>query len=204
VTARELVLATRNRDKLIEIRAALSPLGETVRLLCLDDFPAAPEVVEDGATLEANATKKARAIHAFTGLPALADDTGLMVPALNGAPGVHSSRYAGPHATYAENVRKLLHALEKVQGGDRAAEFQSVVVFAHENRVELVKGRCAGSIALAPHGQGGFGYDPVFIAAETQKTFAEMTMEEKNRISHRGRAMQAVRELLAAWLLTTP
>lgn len=197
---REIVLATRNFHKVIEIRAALSRLSGPVRLLHLGDFPGAPEVTEDGATLHDNAIKKARTISQHTGLPALADDTGLMVAALNGAPGILSSRYAGPHASYADNVRKLLKALEGVELPRRRAEFRTVIAFALRDSVRVVEGACTGTIALAPAGEAGFGYDPVFVADGSGKTFAEMTVEEKNQISHRGRALQALRELLAAWL----
>lgn len=198
MTWRDIVLATRNFHKVIEIRAALADLP--VRLLSLDDFPAAPEVTEDGATLQENAIKKARSLYQFTGLPSLADDTGLMVAVLNGAPGVHSSRYAGPQATYADNVRKLLQALEGFEMARRQAEFRTVIAFAHENKIQLVDGACSGTIAFAPTGEGGFGYDPIFIADESGKTFAEMTVVEKNRISHRGRALQVLRKMLAEWL----
>lgn len=197
---REIVLATRNPHKVIEIRAALSRLGGMVRLLHLGDFPGAPEVTEDGTTLEENAIKKARVLSQFTGLPALADDTGLMVAALDGEPGVCSSRYAGPQATYADNVRKLLRALAGVEMPRRRAEFRTVIAFVHDDSVHIAEGVCTGSIALAPAGKGGFGYDPVFIADATGKTLAEMSLEEKNQISHRGRALQALRKVLIAWL----
>jgi len=180
------------------MRAALVDLP--VRLLSLDDFASAPNVVENGVTLEENAVKKVRAIHEFTGLPALADDTGLMVAALNGAPGVYSSRYAGLHATYADNLKKLLQALDGYALPHRQAVFRAVMAFAHEGKIEVVDGKCAGTIALAPRGVGKFGYDPVFIVNSVGKTFAEMTVAEKNQISHRGRALKATRKLLSAWL----
>jgi XTP/dITP diphosphohydrolase len=195
---RDIVLATRNRDKMAEIRAALADLP--IRLLGLEAFPNAPEVVEDQDTLEGNAIKKARLVHEATGLPALADDTGLFVAALHGAPGVYSSRFAGPAATYADNVKKLLQALVGYDSSRRKARFRCAVAFAHENKIECAHGECEGTIALAPRGAGKFGYDPVFIVDQVGKTYAEMSMSEKNQISHRGRALRAAAGLVAAWL----
>jgi XTP/dITP diphosphohydrolase len=189
-----IVLATRNQHKIIEIRAALADVP--IRILSLEDFPGAPEVIEDGETLEANAIKKALAIQRHTNLPAVADDTGLMVAALNGAPGVYSSRFAGPHATYADNVEKLLRLLDGIPVPGRVAEFRSVIAFAKNGKTHLIEGICRGRITFKPRGSGGFGYDPVFLVPELSKTFAEMTLDEKNRISHRGRALAALRELL--------
>ncbi|MEK7729799.1 MAG: RdgB/HAM1 family non-canonical purine NTP pyrophosphatase [candidate division KSB1 bacterium] len=197
---RQIVLATRNRDKVIEMRDALAAMP--IDILTLESFPSAPEVVEDGDTLEANAAKKAMAIHAHTGLPALADDTGLFVEALHGAPGVFSSRYAGERASYRDNVQKLLAALKDVPEHKRGAEFRSVIAFAVEGEVHFIKGACAGNIGSAPKGAGQFGYDPVFIAHETQRTFAEMTLAEKNLVSHRGRALAAFKDFVRKlWLL---
>jgi len=196
----DLVLATRNKDKVTEILAGLSHLNGTLRFLTLDDFPDAPEVVEDGESLEENAIKKAREIHQATGLPALAADTGLMVEALNGAPGVYSGRYAGPKATYADNVQKLLRDLHAYDLSSRKARFCAVIAFAHDNKIEIARGECRGTIARAPRGVGKFGYDPVFIVDGIGKTYAEMSMAEKNQISHRGRALRAAGYLLSAWL----
>ena len=190
-----LVLATHNRDKIDEMRQALMSLP--VRILTLDDFPQMPEVDEDGDTLEANARKKASVLCEFTGLPAVADDTGLFVTALNGAPGVFSSRYAGERASYRENVAKLLRAMSAVPAGKRAAVFKTAVAFAASPKhLDVVTGECEGSIALSRVGPGGFGYDPVFIVSGTTRTFAEMTIVEKNVISHRGRALAALRAFL--------
>ncbi len=192
----DIVLATHNPDKVVEIRAALSDIP--IRLLTLEVFPKAPHVVEDGETLEANAVKKARAIHEHTGLPALADDTGLMVTALKGEPGVYSSRYAGPNASYDDNRRKLLTAMEGVT--ERSAEFRAVIAFANASGIQAVQGSCAGTIATTPRGRGKFGYDPIFIVDGVGKTFAEMSLAEKNLVSHRGRALRAMREVLRLWL----
>lgn len=191
---RPLVLATRNRDKMREMQETLAALPIT--LLTLDDFPHAPEVVEDGDTLEANARKKAVIIHQSTGLPALGDDTGLFVHALNGAPGVFSARFAGEKASYRDNVQKLLAEMKHVPAQQRGAEFRCVMAFANDARVHFIKGACPGHIGFAPRGEGQFGYDPIFIAAATQKTFAEMTLAEKNNVSHRGLALAAFQQFL--------
>ncbi len=189
-----LVLATRNQDKIIEIREALADLP--IKIWSVADFPVAPEVIEDGATLEANAIKKALAIHRHTNLPAVADDTGLMVDALDGAPGVYSSRFAGPNATYSDNVKKLLRLMEGIPGSQRTAEFHSVMALAVDGKTYCVDGRCRGEITLAPRGSSGFGYDPVFLVPELNRTFAELRLAEKNQISHRGRALTAFKALL--------
>jgi XTP/dITP diphosphohydrolase len=190
----QLVLATRNQDKIIEIREALA--GLPIQFFSVVDFPNAPEVIEDGETLEANAIKKALAIHRYTNLPAVGDDTGLMVDALNGAPGVYSSRFAGPRATYSDNVKKLLHLMKDIPALQRTAEFRSVMALAVDGKTYCVDGRCRGEITLAPRGSSGFGYDPVFLVPELNKTFAELAIAEKNQISHRGRALAAFKELL--------
>jgi len=196
----EIVLATRNHDKVIEIRAAFA--GMPIQILSLDNFPQAPEVVEDRDTLEANAIKKALEIHRHTNLPAVADDTGLMVGALNGAPGVYSSRFAGPGATYFDNVQKLLRMMEGVPLTQRSAEFRTVIALAVNGETYIVDGRCPGQITLAPRGNRGFGYDPVFLVPELNKTFAEMALAEKNEISHRGRALAKFRKLVESKFLS--
>src|SRR5205085_2026045 len=161
--------------------------------------PSVPDVEETGATLEDNARLKAAALVAAIGLPAVADDTGLEVDALGGAPGVRSARFAGERATYADNVRALLDALAGVAGEGRRARFRTVALarFPGGDEVAAV-GSCEGTIAVAPRGDGGFGYDPVFIPAEggDGRTFAEMSPAEKHELSHRGRAFRALAEAL--------
>jgi len=192
---KELVLATRNRDKGAELEALLADLG--VRIRTLDEFPGAPEVEEDGATCEANAVKKAVTIARYTGLFSVADDTGLMVEALNGRPGVHAARYAGDRATYADNCRKLLGELANVPRESRRARFVTVAAMASpDGRVETVEGGLEGMITEQPAGSGGFGYDPVFWLPEVGKTLAELSPEEKNRVSHRAKAFAKVKEIL--------
>ncbi len=192
----ELVLATNNRHKAAELQALLSDVG--VRIRTLAEFPDAPEVVEDGTTCEANAIKKATAIANHTGLPAMADDTGLMVEALGGRPGVYAARYAGEQATYEDNCRKLLGELQGVPVAKRRARFVTVVAFVPRPGVQaqVVEGALDGVIAEQPAGTYGFGYDPVFVVPELGKTLAQLTSEEKNRISHRARALAKVREIL--------
>ncbi len=189
----KLLIATRNAHKLREIREIFDlPDLDVVSAL---DFPEIPDVVEDGATLEANAIKKAVTLARATGLWSMADDTGLEVTALNGAPGVYSARYAGENASYADNNRKLLGAL----GGaaNRSAQFRCVIALADPSgEARTVAGVCRGRIADAARGDGGFGYDPLFIPDGFDRTFAELSAEEKNRISHRGRALAEARR---AW-----
>jgi XTP/dITP diphosphohydrolase len=191
----KIVLATANRDKIIEIKHALARLP--LEILTREDFPAIPEVVEDGYTLEANALKKGRALLSGTGIMSLADDTGLEVDALGGAPGVFSSRFAGPGATYADNVRLLLEKMRGVPRERRTARFRCVIALVEPTGVEaLVEGICEGEITDAPRGEGGFGYDPAFYVPSEKKTFAELSLEEKDRISHRGQALARMGRLL--------
>lgn len=193
----ELVLATRNRHKGEELSALLGDLD--VRIRTLAEFPDAPEVVEDGATCEANAVKKAVTIARATGLPAVADDTGLEVDALGGRPGVFAARYAGEGATYEDNCRKLLQEMKGVPRERRTARFITVAALAHSNgRVDVAQGTLEGVIAEESSGTSGFGYDPVFFVPAIGKTLAQLSAEEKNRISHRAKAFARMRETLSA------
>lgn len=194
---RELVLATRNRNKVIELVALLGDLGITIRTL--DEFPGAPDVVEDGDTCEANAVKKARAIAESTGLPAVADDTGLEVDALGGRPGVYAARYAGEDATYEDNCRKLLRELTGVPREQRTARFLTVAAIAlPSDGIRVAQGTLEGVIAEEASGTLGFGYDPVFLIPELGKTLAQLPADQKNTISHRAKAFAKVREMLSA------
>lgn len=185
----ELVVATRNAGKLREIRRLLAETG--IQALSLDDFPNLPEVVEDGVTFAANAGKKASEIAGRTGRATLADDSGLTVAALDGAPGVHSARYAGEKATDADNNRKLLAALEGIPAARRQAAFVCVMALYHpDGRCQYFDGRIEGVILEAPRGAGGFGYDPLFYLPGCGCTMAELPLEEKNRLSHRGQALR--------------
>ena len=185
-----LVIATRNQGKLNEISDLLR--AYPVDLKSLDDFGPIPEVVEDGETFEENAYKKSSFTARVLGFPALADDSGLIVPAIDGAPGVHSARWAGENATDNDKCKKLLHALDGKP--DRRAAFECVISIAVPGGPALTyTGRCKGDILTAPRGENGFGYDPVFYYAPFKKTFAEISREKKSRVSHRGKALMEVR-----------
>ncbi len=197
---RRLVLATHNADKVREMRRLFAdlPLSDVVSAEEIN----APDVVEDGDTLKANALKKAREIAAATGELSLADDTGLMVDALDGAPGVYSARYAGEDATYQDNCSKLVREMAGVADGKRTARFATVMALVdpHSKREWTVEGVLEGTILTEGRGDRGFGYDPVFFAPEAGQTLAEMSIAEKNQISHRARAATAMHAVLAELL----
>lgn len=189
-----LLIATRNPGKIAEITAILE--GIPMRIISLADIPAIPEVEEDGATLEQNALKKARMAFAATRFPSLSDDTGLEVYSLNMAPGVRSARYSGEEATYEMNNEKLLQELSGLPEDERKARFRSVAAYVDEHRELVTEGTCHGTIALACRGDGGFGYDPLFVPDGYTLTFAELSPEIKNSMSHRARAFRAMRSYL--------
>ncbi|MGA3058643.1 MAG: non-canonical purine NTP pyrophosphatase [Candidatus Limnocylindrales bacterium] len=200
-----LLVATRSAHKLRELRELLGPLQ--AELLDLDDLGIAEQPTEDGDTFEANAAKKARFYAALSGLPSLADDSGLEVDTLDGGPGVRTRRYAGELATDEENNVKLLGALAGLEPARREARYRCVLALALPEaggprggmRVRLAHGTCEGRIATAPRGSGGFGYDPIFEPAVEPpggRTLGEWTAEAKNRISHRGRAARRMRAIL--------
>ena len=193
----KIILATHNRDKRKEMMAALADLN--VDLLSLENFPQVGEIIEDGETLTENAIIKAQTVFDITGIPAISDDTGLSVDALNGAPGVYSARYAGEDATYTDNVEKLLDEMKYVLAENRGAQFQTIMVYIDKDTELIANGVVKGEIADQLKGVGGFGYDPVFYIPEMMKTFAEMTIEEKNKISHRGLAMRNMIDLLYSY-----
>ena len=191
----ELVLATRNPDKAKELIALLCDLDITIRTL--NEFTEVPEVIEDGDSCEANAKKKAAEVARYTGRLAVADDTGLEVEALAGRPGPHAARYAGEHATYEDNWRKLLEELKGVPMSGRRARFITVAAIAEPGGPpQLVEGVLEGVIAEQPSGGHGFGYDPVFFVPALGKTLAELPRDVKNQISHRGKAFQKAKALL--------
>lgn len=186
---RTFVMATHNQHKLKELQRILEPLN--IHVVSAD----LPEVEETGTTFEENAALKARSACVATGLPSVADDSGLEVDALGGAPGVYSARYAGENATDRERIEKLLGELLSVQAKDRTARFVSAVCCAFPDGSELmVRGTCEGMIAHEPRGEDGFGYDPVFLVGD--KTFAELTGAEKDAVSHRGVALRKLTEEL--------
>lgn len=193
---RELVVASGNRGKLAEIAGILH--GCVEKLYSSADFPGLPEVVEDGETFEANARKKALSAAVATGMPALADDSGLVVDVLGGRPGVYSARFAGEGCGDAANNEKLLRCLVGVEPGRRTAAFHCVVALCYpDGTCRTFHGELKGIILENPRGGGGFGYDPLFLVPEFDKTLAELDMETKNRISHRGRALEGLKNCIS-------
>jgi XTP/dITP diphosphohydrolase len=200
---RVLLLATHNQGKVREFAALLSSLP--VELQGLAHYRPALTVIEDGATFEANARKKAREIAQATGLLVLSDDSGLEVDALDGQPGVHSARYAGPNASDTDNNRKLIAALQAIPEPQRTARYRVVLAVADPNgpladRVHVEHGTCEGHIQLHPSGQHGFGYDSHFVPTGHTRTMAELTPAEKNQLSHRAQAAQRMHHFLAEYL----
>lgn len=186
----KLVLASRNKKKIAELETLLGPLTSKVQVLSLDDIGYTDEIVEDGSSFEENSLIKA-SVPAKLGYIGVADDSGLTVDALDGAPGIYSARYSGEDATDEENNAKLLKALENVPDDKRAAQFRTVVTCAFPDGTHFaVNGVCEGRILHAQDGNGGFGYDPLFYYEPFGKTFAALTPEEKNSVSHRGKAMR--------------
>jgi XTP/dITP diphosphohydrolase len=196
----KLVLATHNIHKARELKALIGDLH--VDVLTLDDFSSELVLREDGDTFEANAFQKARIVHNHTKLISLADDSGLEVFYLNGRPGVFSARYAGTAATDELNNQKLLDEMRGVAPRRRRAQFRSVLALVGEGMEEVTEGICPGVLGEIPHGINGFGYDPIFIPDGFVKTYAELTAEEKNLISHRARSFAKMRDVLKATLAT--
>lgn len=193
-----IVIGSRNPKKRAEIETILD--GVPVELVGLERFPQAPEVVEDQPTLDGNAFKKATELARATGEWVLGEDTGLEVEALNGEPGVRSARYSDPGATDERNVQKLLQGLEGIPLKQRRARFRTALVLAGpEGEIFRAEGTCSGLIALEPRGSRGFGYDPVMFIPPLGRTFAELGPDEKNRWSHRGAALQKLRQRLQRW-----
>lgn len=193
----KVVLASKNAHKLQELQDILSAQGVEVILESAAGVDV--EVEETGTTFEENSLLKARAVMEGSGLPAIADDSGLMVDALNGAPGVYSARYGGPGLDDAGRYRLLLENMRGVL--DRKCRFVSAITLCMPSGdIVTARGECPGTLAYAPQGENGFGYDPIFFVPEKKKTFAQLTAEEKNAISHRGRALQLFQEKLSAYL----
>ena len=195
----DLVIATSNQHKLKEFKAILK--GFPLTILSLKDFPDIPAVVEDGKSFYENALKKALTVARHTDKITVADDSGIEVDALDGKPGVYSARFAGEDATDEANNTKLLKELEGVSSDKRVACFTCVLVIAQpDGDTAFVEGACRGTIIHEARGEYGFGYDPLFLVPEYDKTFSEITPEEKNKISHRARALQKLLELLPRYL----
>ncbi|MBI4688738.1 MAG: XTP/dITP diphosphatase [Nitrospirae bacterium] len=192
----KIVLATRNKKKIEEIRRIVE--GMPITIYTLDDFPDCPEVIEDGKTFEENAVKKAIAVSKHAGMPALSDDSGLEVDALNKAPGVLSARYAGEEADDRKNVEKLLR--EMINKEDRTARFVCCITLAFPHgEIKTFMGYCEGRIGEKPKGSNGFGYDPVFYPEGYNRTFAEIGDEEKDALSHRGTALRKLHQFLKTY-----
>lgn len=189
---KKLVFASNNKHKLGEARAIL---GDKFEVVSLEEIGCHDEIPETAETLEGNALIKARWVKDKYGFDCFADDTGLMVEALGGAPGVYSARYAGEHCTFADNVNKMLR--EMLGKENRKAYFATVIALILNGETYTFEGKVDGYIATEPHGEGGFGYDPIFIAEESGRSFAEMSSEEKNAISHRGRAVRKLADFLS-------
>ena len=193
----KIVIATRNRHKAVELQTLLHGVGyDAVQLDEIDPDGKIPEVEETGTTFKENALLKAHAIAKATGLPSVADDTGLEVDALGGAPGIFSARYSGENCTYEDNVKKLLRELSDVADDRRTARFKTVAVYVHKETELSAEGVVEGVITEKEEGVGGFGYDPVFSVLDMKKTYAQLADEEKNRVSHRGKAIRSLIEKL--------
>ena len=200
-TRAKIVLATHNRDKLAELRRILAASRVAVDVTDLEDHPDMPQVAETGSTFGENALLKAHAVAKHTGLPAVADDSGLCVDALNGMPGVLSARWSGGHGDDAANLRLLLAQISDVPAGRRAAHFACVAALVLPTGYEHVtEGAVHGSLTSAPRGSNGFGYDPIFVPDGGTQTTAEMSAEAKDAISHRGKALRALAPVIAALL----
>lgn len=194
----EVVIATRNPGKLREMKEILAPLG--FKILSLEDFPEVPEILEDGASFAENARKKAVAVACQTKRLTIADDSGLTVDALQGRPGVFSSRYGGNKSSDLERCLKLLDEMKDIPEGDRGAAFVCIIAVASpQGKVKFAQGECRGRIAFAPQGKHGFGYDPVFFLPEMGKTMAELEPQVKNRLSHRAQALEKLKSILPAF-----
>ncbi len=195
--ARKLIIASRNEGKIEEVRRNLEGLG--IEWVTWKDLERWPELLEDGSSYYENALKKAEKLTRVAGWAALADDSGLEVDALGGAPGVHSARYAGMEGDDRKNIRRLLHEMRRVPPEERRARFICVIVLYFPGGDHLkVEGRCEGVIVHEPRGEGGFGYDPVFQPLGYHLTFAQLLPQEKDALSHRGRALRRLREKLLA------
>ncbi|MFH1854482.1 MAG: RdgB/HAM1 family non-canonical purine NTP pyrophosphatase [Candidatus Omnitrophota bacterium] len=198
----QLVVATRNQDKLREIKTLLK--GMSLKIVSLNNFKDAPKVIENGKTLKTNAKKKAVQISRFLKTLAVADDSGLEIKTLEGRPGVYSARFSGKGATYASNNEKVLKLLYGMPINRRRAMFRCVIAVADKGKmVGAAEGRCKGSIGFKPMGRVGFGYDPIFIPDGYKKTFAQLGIKRKNSISHRSKALIKAKNIIKRYILTS-
>ena len=197
----KIVLATHNLDKCAEMKEILGEMP--IELLTLNKFSEIGEIIEDGNTLEENALIKARTVHKMTNLAAMADDTGLEVDALSGQPGIYSARYAGSNCSYSDNINKLLQEMENIPREKRTARFRTFIAYVDDNMELTTEGLVEGLITDVMRGTNGFGYDSVFYLRDQKKTYAELNMDEKNKISHRGKAVKNMLKLLQSRLPQT-
>lgn len=198
----DILLATRNNNKKKEIVSIVKSLDIDAKIHLMDDYPNIPDVVEDGETFQENAEKKALHIAAYSQKLCLADDSGLVVDALGGQPGVFSARFAGPEKDDELNNKKVLELLGSKEKDERAAKFVCVIAIAKPNKlIKVVKGECSGLIAMKPKGKSGFGYDPIFYYPPLNKTFAQLQPRQKNKVSHRAMAMKELRKIFKNLLM---
>ena len=191
----EMILATHNLDKCKELQATF--IDTNIKILTLQDFPDIEEIIEDGNTLEENAFIKSKTVFNLTNIPTISDDTGLEVDALNGAPGIYSARYAGEQCSYSDNVNKLLLDMENIEEKNRTATFKTVVTYVSKDLELVAEGSVKGLITRKPYGRKGFGYDPIFYVLSENKTFAEMNINEKQKISHRAKSINNLKKLFS-------
>tara|TARA_Y100000994_G_scaffold226276_1_gene209119 strand:+ start:131 stop:730 length:600 start_codon:yes stop_codon:yes gene_type:complete len=189
----EIILATHNLDKCKELQASFNDTN--IKVYTLKDFPEIDDIIEDGDTLEANAFIKSRTVFNKTGIPTISDDTGLFISALNGEPGIFSARYSGENCSYIDNVNKVLTEMNNIDISLREATFKTVVTYVSKDLELVAEGSVKGIITKKPKGNKGFGYDPIFYVPELQRTFAEMDINEKQKISHRSRAIDNLQKL---------
>ena len=189
----EIILATHNLDKCKELQASFN--NTKIKVITLKDFPEIGDIVEDGDSLEANAFIKSRTVFHKTGIPTISDDTGLFIKALNDEPGLFSARYSGENCSYTDNVKKVLIKMNNIDISLREATFKTVVTYVSKDLELVAEGSVKGIITKKPKGNKGFGYDPIFYVPELQKTFAEMDINEKQKISHRSRAIDNLQKL---------
>ncbi len=190
----QFILATHNLNKITEIKKAFD--DAEIDILSLHDFPDLPDVIEDGATIEENSLKKAKEIFEHTGITAIADDTGLEVDYLDGAPGVYAARFAGENCTYEDNNLKMLKSLKGVAVDNRGAKFRCIVSIYGQGILEVTQGILEGEIIEELTGNNGFGYDPIFKPKGFEITLAELSLDDKNKISHRGQAVSKMVEII--------
>ena len=194
----EVIVATRNKGKIREIREALKGLG--LRIYALSDFSDVPEIEEDGKSFAENALKKAHFYSKYFGKLTIADDSGLEVDGLKGLPGIYSARYAGEGASSRENNQKLLREMQGLPISKRGARFKCIIaVVSHDGKEAVAEGSCKGRIGFKEKGKKGFGYDPLIILPNYRKTMAELSLEEKNAISHRGKALRKIRKIIQSF-----